>query len=69
MPHMLSMMLLIFPDSQKPLSNPKAAFLLPLTPPTHPRPNPKRMNPDHISLHNKQFEPYLSAQELTAAIR
>ncbi|OWP62573.1 hypoxanthine phosphoribosyltransferase [Hymenobacter amundsenii] len=26
------------------------------------------MNPDHISLHNKQFEPYMSAQELTAAI-
>ena len=27
------------------------------------------MNPDHISLHNKQFEPYLSAAQLTAAIR
>ncbi|MFD2786700.1 hypoxanthine phosphoribosyltransferase [Hymenobacter rubripertinctus] len=27
------------------------------------------MTPDHISLHNKQFEPYLSAQELTTAIR
>ena len=27
------------------------------------------MNPDHISLHNKQFEPYLSAAELQAAIR
>jgi hypoxanthine phosphoribosyltransferase len=26
------------------------------------------MNPDHISLHNKQFEPYLSAERLTAAI-
>lgn len=26
------------------------------------------MNPDHISLHDKQFEPYLSAQELTVAI-
>lgn len=27
------------------------------------------MNPDHISLHNKQFAPYLSAAQLTAAIR
>ncbi|WP_354579909.1 hypoxanthine phosphoribosyltransferase [Hymenobacter sp. UYP22] len=27
------------------------------------------MNPDHISLHNKQFEPYLSAAELQAAIK
>ena len=26
------------------------------------------MNPDHISLHNKQFEPYLSSRQLTAAI-
>ena len=26
------------------------------------------MNPDHISLHNKQFEPYLSAARLAAAI-
>ena len=26
------------------------------------------MNPDHISLHNKQFEPYLSAERLVAAI-
>lgn len=26
------------------------------------------MNPDHITLHNKQFKPYLSAPELTAAI-
>ncbi|UOG76018.1 hypoxanthine phosphoribosyltransferase [Hymenobacter tibetensis] len=26
------------------------------------------MNPDHISLHNKQFEPYLSAERLMAAI-
>lgn len=27
------------------------------------------MTPDHISLHNKQFEPYLSAAELQAAIK
>ncbi|MBC8081685.1 MAG: hypoxanthine phosphoribosyltransferase [Hymenobacter sp.] len=27
------------------------------------------MNPDHISLHDKQFEPYLSAERLTAAIQ
>ncbi|MDU0371648.1 hypoxanthine phosphoribosyltransferase [Hymenobacter sp. ZK17L-C2] len=27
------------------------------------------MTPDHISLHNKQFEPYLSAVELQAAIK
>ncbi|RSK36067.1 hypoxanthine phosphoribosyltransferase [Hymenobacter metallilatus] len=27
------------------------------------------MNPDHISLHNKQFEPYLSATELRVAIK
>ena len=27
------------------------------------------MNPDHISLHNKQFAPYLSAAELAAAVR
>lgn len=27
------------------------------------------MNTDHISLHNKQFEPYLSSAQLTAAIR
>ena len=26
------------------------------------------MNPDHISLHDKQFEPYLSAAQLAAAI-
>lgn len=26
------------------------------------------MNPDHISLHNKQFEPYLSAARLATAI-
>ncbi|AHJ96424.1 hypoxanthine phosphoribosyltransferase [Hymenobacter swuensis DY53] len=44
-------------------------FSATFAPPAHPRPNPKRMNPDHISLHNKQFEPYLSAAQLTAAIR
>lgn len=27
------------------------------------------MNPDHISLHGKQFEPYLSAQQLAASIQ
>ncbi|GAB3288183.1 phosphoribosyltransferase [Hymenobacter tenuis] len=27
------------------------------------------MNPEHISLHNKQFEPYLKAAELAAAIK
>jgi hypoxanthine phosphoribosyltransferase len=27
------------------------------------------MNPDHISLHNKQFEPYLPAQQLAASIQ
>lgn len=27
------------------------------------------MNPDHISLHNKQFEPYLSAAQLTEAVQ
>ncbi|QJX49232.1 hypoxanthine phosphoribosyltransferase [Hymenobacter taeanensis] len=27
------------------------------------------MNPDHISLHNKQFEPYLPAAQLTTAIQ
>ncbi|QNH61455.1 hypoxanthine phosphoribosyltransferase [Hymenobacter sediminicola] len=27
------------------------------------------MNPDHISLHGKQFEPYLSAQQLSASIQ
>ncbi|SHL54586.1 hypoxanthine phosphoribosyltransferase [Hymenobacter psychrotolerans] len=27
------------------------------------------MNPDYISLHGKQFEPYLSAQELSASIQ
>ncbi|TGD82973.1 hypoxanthine phosphoribosyltransferase [Hymenobacter wooponensis] len=27
------------------------------------------MNPDHISLHNKQFEPYLPAAKLTTAIQ
>ncbi|WP_317191455.1 hypoxanthine phosphoribosyltransferase [Hymenobacter lapidiphilus] len=31
-------------------------------------PNLKRMNPDHITLHDKEFKPYLSARELTAAI-
>lgn len=27
------------------------------------------MNPDHISLHNKQFEPYLTASQLATAIQ
>ncbi|MET4106901.1 hypoxanthine phosphoribosyltransferase [Hymenobacter sp. UYP22] len=54
---------------KKPLPTREAAFFCYLCPPAHPRPNPKRMNPDHISLHNKQFEPYLSAAELQAAIK
>jgi hypoxanthine phosphoribosyltransferase len=47
----------------------RAAFFCYICLPAHPRPNPKRMNLDHISLHDKQFEPYLPASQLGASIR